>query len=113
MSLYEPSYRKQRNLRALGWQGQLEQAYYPHDVLSVARDFLAQLSPEEITSLPDECRPERLVDEDDVAAYALLLTRAQSKYDASSEPEVLLKLCTFFGDASTRLSQILSQSAND
>ena len=29
MSLYEPSYRKQRNLRALGWQGQLEQAYYP------------------------------------------------------------------------------------
>ena len=113
MSLYESNYRSNRSVRALGWQAQLDEARYPHEVLSIARDFLAQVSPEEIAQLPAECRPDRLVDEVDVSGYALTLARAQSNTDFRAEPEVLHKLCAFFADASTRLSQIFAQTSND
>ena len=113
MSLYESRFRSDRSVRSIGWQTQLHEARHPHDVLAIARDFLAQVSPEEISQLPVECRPDRLVDEDDVSGYALMLARAQSHTDSGSEPEVLHKLCAFFADASTRLSQIFAPSSND
>ena len=113
MSLHESSFRSERSVRALGWQAQLDEARYPYEVLAIARDFLAQVSPEEIAQLPTECRPDRLVDEDDVSGYALTLARAQSLTDSGSEPEVLHKLCAFFADASTRLSHIFAQAAAD
>ncbi len=106
MSLLESQYRAGQNLRSVGWQGQLEQADHEQAVLSVARDFLAQISPEEISSLPLDCRPGRLVDADDVSQYAFTL--AQALMHGGPEPEVLHKLSAFFADAATRLSQILA-----
>ena len=108
MSLHEQAQHPERRLRSLGWQGQLDQANRPEAVLTVARDYLAQVSPEEVAQLPEDCRPQRLVDSDDVAAYALELARRQASPDA---PEVLHKLAAFFSDASTRLSQILAETS--
>ena len=110
MSLSEPNLLAERRLRAIGWQGQLEQAIHPQDVLSVARDFLAQVSPEEIATLPPETRPERLVDADDIARYAFILAKAEHTPGA---PDLLHKLSAFFADASERLSRILAESSND
>jgi hypothetical protein len=107
MSFQEQSQHPERRLRSLGWQGQLDHADRPESVLAVARDYLAQVSPEEIAQLPQECRPQRLVDADDVAEYALQLARRQASPDA---PEILHKLAAFFTDASTRLSQILAHA---
>ena len=105
MSLYEQRKYPERRLRSLGWQGQLDHADRPEAVLAVARDYLAQISPEEVAQLPEECRPRRLVDGDDVASYALELARHQASADG---PEVLQKMAAFFADASLRLSQILA-----
>src|SRR5262249_39113491 len=88
MSLHESHQKSELKLRALGWQGQLDQADRPDAVLAVARDYLAQVSPEEVALLPEECRPMRLVDADDVANYAFELARNQVSVDA---PEVLHK----------------------
>ncbi|HEX4333606.1 MAG TPA: hypothetical protein VH040_15820 [Usitatibacter sp.] len=105
MSLSETSPASGRKLRSIGWQGQLDQADRPEAVLVVARDYLAQVSPEEIVQLPVDCRPARLVDAEDVATYAFELGRRQSSPDAS---DVLHKLAAFFADASKRLSQLLT-----
>ena len=108
MSLLEQRHHPERRLRSLGWQGQLDHATRPEAVLAVARDYLAQVSPEEIAQLPEDCRPQRLVDADDVATYALELARRQASPDA---PEILNKLAAFFSDASTRLSHILAETS--
>ncbi len=100
----------ERRLRAIGWQGQLDHATRPEEVLAVARDYLAQVSPEEIAQLPEDCRPGRLVDADDVSDYAFELGRRQSAPDT---PDLLHKLAAFFADASTRISQILSESSQE
>ncbi|HXF77679.1 MAG TPA: hypothetical protein VN598_02365 [Usitatibacter sp.] len=105
MSLSETSPATGRKLRSVGWQGQLDKADRPEAVLVVARDYLAQVSPEEIAQLPEDCRPTRLVDADDVATYAFDLARRQSSPDSS---DVLHKLAAFFADASNRLSQLLT-----
>ncbi|HEX4780765.1 MAG TPA: hypothetical protein VH301_08440 [Usitatibacter sp.] len=107
MSISETPRQPERKLRSLGWQGQLDQATRPEAVLAVARDYLAQISPEEVAQLPEDCRPGRLVDAEDVADYAFELGRRQSSPDA---PEIMHKLSAFFGDASNRLSQILAES---
>ena len=108
MSLQDQRQHAERKLRSLGWQGQLDQADRPEAVLAIARDYLAQVSPEEVAQLPEDCRPGRLVDADDVATYAFELARRQSSADA---PEVLHKLAAFFSDASKRLSQILAETS--
>jgi len=107
MSLSGTPRQPERRLRSLGWQGQLEQATRPEAVLAVARDYLAQVSPEEVAQLPEDCRPGRLVDSADVADYAFELARRQTSPEAG---EVLHKLATFFADASMRLSKILAES---
>src|SRR5690349_8602760 len=107
MSPDQQSLYSERKLRSLGWQGQLDQADRPEAVVAVARDYLAQVSPEEIGQLPEDCRPMRLVDADDVAAYAFQLARAQNSPDA---PEILHKLAAFFSDASARVSRLLADS---
>jgi hypothetical protein len=110
MSIQEQKYYPELKLRALGWQGQLEHADRPEAVLSLARDYFAQISPEEVAQLPEDCRPVRLVDADDVANYAFELARHQAAGDG---PEVLQKLATFFADASIRLSQLLAASGEE
>lgn len=110
LSETETSSPSEQKLRSIGWQGQLDQADRPEAVLAVARDYLAQVSPEEIAQLPVDCRPQRLVDPEDVAGYAFQLGRRQSAPDAS---EVLHKLAAFFADASNRLSQVLTGSGQE
>lgn len=105
--MQEQKYNGERKLRALGWHGQLDQAERPEAVLNVARDYLAQISPEEVAQLPEDCRPARLVDAEDVAAYAFELARHQA---SSGGPEVLNKLAAFFADASMRVSQLLAHT---
>ena len=107
MSLDSQFLKSGRTLRALGWQGQLDQAATPEAVLAVARDFLAQVSPEEIAELPVDCRPGRLVDGDDIAIYAVTLARHAAEDDSH---DLLHKLSTFFADANLRMSQVLAQA---
>lgn len=107
MSHEQLTFHPETKLRSLGWQGQLDQADRPEAVVAVARDYLAQIGPEEVAQLPEECRPIRLVDADDVAAYAFQLARGLNTPDA---PEVLHRLAAFFSNASMRASRILAAS---
>lgn len=94
-------------LSGIGWQGRLNEATDELEVLGVVKDHIARLSPEELARLPATLRPPRLVDADDVSAYALLLARQQHLGETS---EVLDKLARFATNASLRLSQILARA---
>jgi hypothetical protein len=87
------------------WQQKLERAQGETQIVVVAREFVAQFSPFEVEALPAECRPPlKLVDADDIAAYALELVRHDRQH-LGSDP-LVARLAAFFSYASLRLSQI-------
>jgi hypothetical protein len=89
----------------VGWQGRLDAATSRDDVVHVARDFLALVGPEEVARMPVDCRPVKLVDGEDVANYAVTLTRRSCDPDCF-EDHNLQRIAAFFGDALGRLSQL-------
>jgi hypothetical protein len=95
--------------RVLSWAARVEAAPSAHDVVEVARDFLAQLTPYEVHALPDPCKPPRkLVDADDVTAYALALVQHDCA-QGSDEAELAHKMADFFSHASGRLARLASE----
>jgi hypothetical protein len=100
-----PGFEDQRAIASVGWQGRLEAATSREGVVDVARDFLALVTPEEVARMPVDCRPVKLVDGEDVANYAVTLTRRSCDPDCFNDHN-LQRIAAFFGDALGRLSQL-------
>jgi hypothetical protein len=98
-------------ISSLGWQGRLDEADTEHELASVARDFLATWTPEEIVQLPKSLRPWKIVDADDVTSYAIQLAQDDEAGDAEAA-KLMQRMSGFFSDASFRLSQILARNKN-
>src|SRR3954470_12448816 len=82
----------------LGWQGRLDQAMTREDVVGVARDYMALWSPNELSCLPANLRPGKLVDSDDVSDCALRFIQAEMGRGTEAETHVG-KLRAFFSRA--------------
>ena len=91
------------------WHGVLDEAASPDEVVAVARDFIARLSPEEFSALPPDCRPRKLVDADDVVDYAVTLAR-ESCAGESLADSLLHQIAAFFTHACARLSVLGSHA---
>jgi hypothetical protein len=91
----------------LGWQGRLNEAATREDVVAIARDYMALWSPDELSCLPPDLRPGKIVDADDVSDCALRLVQAQMDRGTEAETHVH-KLGGFFSSASLRLAQIMA-----
>jgi hypothetical protein len=102
-----PSYVPPRSMNAVSWEGRLQFAQDVIEVLSIAREFLAAFTPQELASLPEPCQPPlALVDIGDVNSYAFELVRHNC---GDSEPaELVQKLAAFFSHAATRISKLLA-----
>ena len=90
---------------SLSWQDRLDGAPAADEVVSIAREFVALISPEELAGLPAECRPRKIVDADDVVDYAVTLVR-RSCASQSSSGALLQHMASFSTDACGRLSQL-------
>ena len=90
--------------KPLSWQDRLDDAMSEAEVLAIAREFLATVTPYEIARLPDGLRPGKIGDANDVTSYAFELVRG----DFDDNQRVLHRLAHFFSRASIRLSQILA-----
>lgn len=88
-----------------GWQWRLDDATSAAEVVEVTRDFLATWTPEEFAALPEDCRPGKIVDGDDVADIAFTLVQ-RSCEDAHLSDERLQRMAGFFTHALQRLSQL-------
>jgi hypothetical protein len=102
--------RRHNPLGVVTWHTQLESATDEHDVIVIARNFIAQFSPQEMNLLPTPCRPGKFFEAADVAGYAFALARHDCADDGETAA-LVDKLAGFFSQASNRLSQILA-SAN-
>lgn len=92
----------------LTWQDQLSGATTEAQVVDVARDYLAQFTPEEIGALPDPCQPRKIVDAQDISEYALTLVRHHCD-DGQGSTTPIHRLAAFFSNAAVRVSQLLQQ----
>lgn len=84
----------------------LNGAQTAEDVVHAARDYLADWSPADLARMPPHLRPRKIVDAEDVNAYAFdLLQQQQFAMDPRTSPEVH-EMANFFSCASMRLSHI-------
>jgi hypothetical protein len=93
------------------WQSRLATAASESEVVSIAREFMAQFSPQETYLIPEACRPLKLVDASDVTTYAFLLVRSDCGGDTGTAA-VLHTVASFFSGASARLAEIMATSAS-
>ena len=93
------------------WQQQLKRATTEREVIMVSRDFLATFTPAELAVLPQELRPGKIVDAEDITTYGFDLVRAEC--EASEAKAALHRLGQFSSAASIRLSEILAGQQTD
>jgi hypothetical protein len=104
-----PSRPRGNRKTVVSWAARVEGAGSAQEVVEVGREFLAQLTPYEVHGLPASCAPPpKLVDADDVTAYALALVRHDCAGDCG-DADLAHKLADFFSHASGRLARL----AND
>ena len=86
---------------------QLHAAATEREVVNVVREYLVGWAPSELAMLPQECRPGRIRDTEDIADIALSLTRARI---SQTDPDpVLTDMEAFFAYACTHLSRLESR----
>ena len=88
------------------WQERLSSARTEAEVVDVARDYVAQFTPEEIAALPGPCQPRKMVDAEDISEYAVTLVRHHCD-DGQGSTTPIHRLAAFFSNASARVSEIL------
>lgn len=89
------------------WFSQIDRSRSVAEVVGVARDFIATLTPEEMKLLPPDCRPGKLRDEADIEALHSTLVEAYRKSRATGkELETLQRLTSFVVRASIRLAEV-------
>lgn len=92
--------------RIPGWESRLDMAADTQGVLRLCGEFLASFTPQELASLPARCHPPlKLVDSDDVSAYAVDLIRNTCEQEGDG---VVRQFAAFFSYASLRLSRVLA-----
>jgi hypothetical protein len=91
------------------WQERIEEAGTEPEVVAVARDYLAMLTQDEYAGLPLALRPRKIVDGNDMAAYAFELALHQG--DDPSEMNLVQRLAQVMSRASVRISEIIAASA--
>ena len=91
----------------LTWNDRLDRAGSVDEVLSLTRDYLATLTPEQLARLPQASRPGRIKGDDDIEYWAINL--AQAYAGAQSEPidgMLMQDVLDIFLHASIRISHL-------
>jgi hypothetical protein len=86
------------------WHSMIDGAESVEDVVVLARDYVATLTPRMLTGLPEHCRPMRVKAEDDIEywTYKLSATPQGERCDLQLLQDVFMH----FLHASLRISQI-------
>ena len=92
------------------WQERLDAATAEADVVDVVRDYLATLSPQEFAYLPENLRPGKIVDANDITTYAFELVRYECQDDGAQR--LVQRLANVLSRASIRLSEIMVTQHN-
>ena len=91
-------------LNLVWWLDQIAAAPDAAAVMTIVGQFVAAWPASKLEEMPLACRPGRLATQDDIAAYAMTLARAELG-GVDGAPQVHA-MYLFFTDASTRISRI-------
>ena len=98
-------------LQPTTWAAKLREANAEPEVVEIVREFVAQLTPDDIARIPPHVRPGRFIDATDVTAYGFDLVRHEC--EDNDGRRVVQRLARFFSEASIRLSEILVESRSE
>jgi hypothetical protein len=81
------------------------------EVIELVRDHMALWSPEEIVRLPEDCRPPRIRDAEDISRWAFELASTHCAQSGRLEDEALLdRMLEFVTQAAIRLSELQTEA---
>ena len=96
------------------WFAQLDRAKSIPETIAVARNFVAEWSPQDLALLPGTCRPGRIRDEQDIETlHACLVETYRDSRATGKELDALQRLTSFMVRASIRLSELGASSGGD
>ena len=94
------------------WRRHLLRATNEHEILALTREYVATWGPDDISRLPDECRPGRIRDGDDISQCAYELARAHTSLRYSDEDDALLvRMLAFMSEAAMRMAEVKAVEA--
>jgi len=98
----------------MSWTKEIRAARSWQELLALAKDFVAKLSPEEVASLPPTCREIRIKGTDDLYFWHERLAEEFFARAARGDPTTVHRdLLDFFTVASERASELHGQAPAD
>lgn len=96
------------------WRNLIRSSSHEDEVLELVRDHMAMWSPQEIARLPQDCRPGRIRDADDVSrwAFELASTHCAQRIAVRDEP-VLERMLEFVTQAALRIAELKAEEPRD
>ena len=89
------------------WRNLILEAAHEDEVLELVRDHMALWAPHEIARLPEDCRPGRIRDAEDISRWAFNLATNHCAQNISSQDEPFLeRMLEFVTQAAIRLSEL-------
>ena len=92
------------------WQSLIQTAPDEGAVLALVRRYLGTLADGEVSRLPSNCRPTLPSTRDEVASWAVTVTRAEMSFGGDGETKALMQqMAVVFSEASQRFAQLAQQ----
>ena len=95
------------------WHRQLEETQSVAEVVLTLRDYLATLSPEQLSRLPEVCRSVRTKAEDDIEYWTFKLSHHADEHEPWVDADLMREIFNHFLHASVRLARIHKALAED
>jgi hypothetical protein len=93
------------------WRNLIRGSTHEDEVIDLVRAHMARWSPEEMARLPEDCRPPRIRDAEDLSRWAFALASTHCSQRLPEADEALLDgMLEFVTHAAVRLSELKAAS---
>jgi hypothetical protein len=94
-------------MRKARWREELDAAASEKDVVNIVRDYVALLSRDDLSAMPEASRPGVIATAEEIAEWAVTLVRERLGLVAGGEgAEVMGDMGEFFAAAASRMIEI-------
>jgi hypothetical protein len=93
------------------WRNVIRESQHEDEVIQLVRDQMARWSPEEIARLPEDCRPGRVRDAEDISQWAFVLATnhcAATAHEQEHDEKLLDRMLEFVTQAAVRICELRS-----